>query len=70
MTLEILPNSRAERLISSGNLRGCIFHRAFGRLQTADPVSIPVALAWLRPLFVIISPNRIACLALKRFFND
>ena len=33
MTLEMLANSRAERLIPTGDLRRRIIHRSFGRLQ-------------------------------------
>jgi hypothetical protein len=65
MTLEMLANSRAERLIPPRDLRRRIFHRSFGRLQPSHAVPVSVALAWLRTVLVVKSPDRVAGLALS-----
>ena len=70
MTLEMLANSRAERLIPPRDLRRRILHRSFGRLQPTHAIPITVALAWLRTVLVVISPDRVAGLALQRFLHD
>src|SRR4029077_17140761 len=70
MPLEMLANSRAERLIPPRDLRCRIFHRSFGRFQPSRAVPVTVALAWLRTVFVVISPDRVAGLALQRFLHD
>src|SRR5262245_40399865 len=70
MTLEMLANSRAERLIPPRDLRCRIFHRSFGRFQPSHAIPVTVALAWLRTLLVVISPDRIAGLTVQRFLHD
>src|SRR5262245_717960 len=70
MTLEMLANGRAERLIPPRDLRRRIFHRSFGRLQPSHAVPVTVAQARLRTVLVVISPDRVAGLALQRFLHD
>ena len=48
VTLEMLPNGRAERLIPPGNLGRRIVHPPLGRFQPSWAIPISVALARLR----------------------
>ena len=70
VTLQMLTNGRAKRLIPSGNLRRRVFHQPLGRLQPPHAVPVPVSLARLRPVLVVISPNRVAGFALERLLDN
>src|SRR5262245_34569316 len=62
----MLPNGRAKRLIPPRDLRRRIFHRPLGRPQPSRAISIPVALARLRPVLVVISSQHVAGFAFQR----
>ena len=70
MTLQMLADGRAERLVTAGNLRRGILHQSLSRFQPTSPVAVAVALARLRTVLVVIPPNRVAGFTLKRFFHD
>jgi hypothetical protein len=66
----MLPNGRAKRLIPPGNLWRRIFHQPLCRPQPSRAISIPVALAGLRPVLVVISPQHVAGFALQRLLDN
>jgi hypothetical protein len=51
---------RAERLIAGGDLRRRVFDYALGGLQPSRPVAVAVALAFRRPMLVIVAPDGVA----------
>ena len=66
----MLPNARAERLIPPRDLRRRIFHQPLSRLQSSHAIAIPVTLAQLHTVLVVLSPQRVAGLALERLLDN
>src|SRR5262249_6326185 len=70
VTLEMLPNGRAKRLIPPSNLWRRIFHQPLCRPQPSRAISIPVALARLRAMLVVLASDRIGRFALQRLLDN
>jgi len=70
MTLQVLANGRAERLLAAGHLRRGVLHEAFGRLQPPGPVAIAVALAGRGAVLVIVPPDRVPRFRFQCLLHD
>ena len=51
-------------------LRRRIFHQPLGGLQSSHAIAIPVTLARLHTVLVVLSPQRVAGLALERLLDN
>ena len=70
LTLQMLPDRRAIRLVQARNLRRRVGHVAFGGLQPTGSRAVAVALARNRTVLVIVAAERVLGLALQRFLDD